>query len=186
MEFSEGIKSRRAIRNFQAKEVPTETLDKIFELAKWVPVIELFHQWTYHILRGEKRDRAVDLISKNTIHLRDLLEQVDPESRQKAIDFYPDLGGAPVLILQTIPVIPSSWDRKYMILISGIALSILMDSIHYYGLGDCGITISPWVEGKLSKEFGLSGQEITTALAVGYPAESPKVPEKLPEKVIYL
>lgn len=186
MEFNEGIRNRRAIRKFQTKQVTKKVLESVFDLAKWVPVIDLFHQWSYHVIQGEKRDRAVNLISQNTVHLRDLLEHVDDISREKALNFYPDLGGAPVIILQTIPIIPVQWDRKYMILISGVALSVLLNSIHCHGLGACGITVSPWVEDKLRSEYGLEDRELLTGLAVGYPAESPEIPAKSPEQVLYL
>lgn len=179
MELSQGIKTRRAVRHYSSKMVEKEKIEQVFELARWSPVIDFFKMWNYVIVTGEKRDKIVSLISKNTSFLRDLLLQIDEPSRQKALDFYPDLGNAPVIILITIPILESQWDRKLLILAAGTEIQNFLLAAFQEGLGSCGVTIAPWVEEKIKDELGLKDCEILAGLTLGYPEEKPAV---LPHK----
>jgi len=98
MDLFEAIKSRRAIRKFQAKKVSSEVLEKTLELARWAPGTQAFRTWNYTIVTGAKRDRLASIIGYNTMHLRELLIAMGKESREKTIQFYGDLGGAPVIV----------------------------------------------------------------------------------------
>lgn len=186
MELADGLKKRRVIRHYTDKAVEKEKIEKIFELARWSPVADFFKIWKFIVLTGEKRDKITSLISKNTSFLRDLLMQIDETSRQKALNFYPDLGNAPVLILVVIPAIESQWDRRYLILAAGTEIQNFLLAAFDEGLGACGVTIAPWVEEKIKEELGLKDCEVLCGLTLGYPAEEPAATPHKKADVDYL
>lgn len=174
MDLAEGIKSRRAIRKFKKKPVPKELLEEVFELAKWSPVPPLFRQWKYTVVMNKKkRDNLVNFISKNTTHLRDLLQMMDEESKRKAEDFYPDLGEAPVILIISVPLVENQWDRRFLLLATATEIQNLFLAAYQKGLGACGVCMSPWVEDHIKEKLGLEDQEILCGVALGYPDEEP-------------
>jgi len=186
MDLLEAIKSRRAIRKFQAKKVPSEILEKAFELAKWAPGIEAFRTWDYTIVTGERRDRLVDIIGHNTMHLREMLMAMGKESRKKAVEFYATLGGAPVIALVSAPQLKEEWQRKSLHLLYGTELQTLWLALCQLGLGLCPITLAPWVQERIREELGLGRQEIIIGLAIGYPDEQPEPPKKSKPRLKYI
>ncbi len=187
MLLEEGIKTRRAIRKYKNKPVPKEKIEKIFDLVKWSPVANFFRVLDYYVVTGKKRDKLVNLISQNTLHLKDLLEAVDEETRKKAIDFYSDLGRAPVLVIVTFPKVDNSWDKKWMVAVASVEIMIFLLAAHNEGLGSCGVTFAPWVENEIAKEINLpDNREVFCGLTLGYPDEDPKPPERPQPKVTFI
>jgi len=175
VELLEGIKSRRAIRKFKKQEVPKETIERIFEDSRWAPVVAAFRGWDFVIVRGEMRDRLADLLTQNTVILRDLFAMMDPDSEKKALEYYKNLGDAPTLMFVTIPELPEEqrWEYSFQILTATTEFIQIWLLAHREGLGACGITVPPYIGRQIQEELGLGGREVIYGLSLGYPDEEP-------------
>lgn len=190
MEFEELVKKRRSIRRFKKTPVPKEKIESAFEIARWSPVAKVFREYEYYVLSEKKRDEAVEIISKNTVHLRDILDYLksqDPQWAERASHFYSNLGDAPVVIIIVIPEGEDEWGRKWQHIPASTEITLLLLGLEKEGLGACGITLAPWVEEKLKETLEIGeGKEVLCALAVGFPDESPEAPPHPPAKTHYL
>jgi orotidine-5'-phosphate decarboxylase len=131
--------------------------------------------YEYHVVSGKTRDKLVEAISQNTVHLRDLLERAEEEVREKALDFYPDLGGAPHIIVITVPHSHDEWERKWCVAVAVLELVVLAYAALALGLGTCGVTCSPWVEKRIKEILKIPEErEVLCCMTVGYPNESPE------------
>jgi hypothetical protein len=181
MELIEAILNRRSVRQFKKKPVSREILEKLFERARWSPVAEAFRNYEYWVATGSRRDQLVSLISKNTHHFREALEQLEktqPDKAARAVKFYSDLGNAPVVVVITVPSSDDdAWAAKWHHIRASLELMVLLYVIYAEGLGACGIALAPWVEEEIKKALKISPDcEVLCALALGYPDESPTVP----------
>ncbi len=59
MLFEDVIHRRRMVRNFQSKQVPVETVDKILGLALHAPSAGFTQAWTYVVVRDTKLKRKI-------------------------------------------------------------------------------------------------------------------------------
>lgn len=182
VDLAEGIQKRRAIRKFKPTPIPRKLLKSMFDLAKWSPVASIFKVWDYTVVEGEARDRVANCICQNTTLLRDILSHATPDMMQKAIEYYRDVGGAPVIVVVTMPQTRRAWDRKMTSISFGTELQTLLLAAFYLGLGACPVTMPPWVENETKKVLRIDeSRDIVTAIALGYPDESPEpVPREAP------
>ncbi len=181
MELIEAVLNRRSVRQFKKDSVPKEVLEKLFERARWSPVAEAFRNYEYWVATGKLRDKLVGLIAKNTHHFREALgqlEKVQPDWAERAVKFYSNLGGAPVVIVVTMPrQDDDAWVAKWNHIRASLELMVLFYVIYAEGLGACGVALAPWVEEEIKKALKIGqDQEVLCALALGYPDESPTVP----------
>jgi nitroreductase len=187
VDYFEILTNRRAIRKYQRKPVAKEKIEEIFKSILWTPVANFLRVTEFYVIKEDKRDQVVQLISQNTTHLRDLLMLADEVTRQKALDFYPDLGGAPTIVFLTIPHSDDPWERKWFLADAFLSVMIFLQAAYSQGLGSCGVTLAPWVEKEVKEVIEISDdKEIVCALTLGYPAEDPEPLPRNPYKVHYL
>ncbi len=187
MDFLDVLTSRRAIRKYQDKPVSKEEIEEIFKSVLWTPVANFLRVTEFFVVGKDKREEVIKLISQNTTHLRDLLMLVDDATRQKALDFYPDLGGAPTIVFLTIPNSQDPWERKWFLADAFLSVMIFLQAAYFQGLGSCGVTLSPWVEKDVKKTLEIpDDKEIVCGLTLGYPAEEPELLPHQPYRVHYL
>ena len=66
MEFYEAVRSRRTVREFERKEVPEKTVERILEAGLMAPTNDHKREWEFVVIRGEKNiERVLDQVSKN-------------------------------------------------------------------------------------------------------------------------
>ena len=53
MDLEEAVRSRRTHKSFGPEPVPRETLDELFELARWAPNHHLTQPWRFRVLGSE-------------------------------------------------------------------------------------------------------------------------------------
>jgi nitroreductase len=53
MDLEEAVRSRRTHKSFGPEPVPRETLEELFELARWVPNHHLTQPWRFRVLGAE-------------------------------------------------------------------------------------------------------------------------------------
>lgn len=177
MELVEAIKTRRATRKFKHQEVPKEVLERIFEDSRWAPVVAMFRQWEFVVVSGEKRDKIADLLTQNTVILRDLFAMLDPDSEKKALEYYRNLGDAPALLFAVIPKVPDDkrWEYSFANITTITEFMLIWLLAHNEGLGACGITVPPYIGEQIAAELGIENKEIICGLSLGYPNENPDI-----------
>ena len=104
MNLREAIKERRSIRKYENKEIPADLLKEILEDALWAPSGTNRQKWEIIAVRGEKKDALLEVIAETVKYLKPRLEKIFPEKMVKiTLQFFKNLGGAPVVLLVYIP-----------------------------------------------------------------------------------
>lgn len=178
METGEVIYSRRTIRKFKKEPLPASTVKEILRAAIQAPSSLNSQPWFFYVISGEKRDKLVDLISDYPFFLSDLIEYFpvfsDPEFIEYANQFAKDLGGAPVVIVVTMPRVESDYVRKTQLIACGAAIQNLFLAAWEKGIGGVCLTSASFVEEKILDFLNLSDQELVTLVPLGYPDEMPE------------
>ncbi len=198
MELKELMQKRRSIRKYKPDEVPKEVLQEILEAALWAPSGKNRQPWEVVAVRGEMRDRVVQLIAGAAPSVRKNLEELFPEKIINiTMQYFQNLGGAPVVLLVFIPrerpaVSPEMSDlERYYLEVTRLdhlwsAAAFIQNVLLLAterGLGTCWMSGPKYVEAEISDLLGVEGKELVAAVAMGYPDQSPPVPPRQPNKI---
>lgn len=192
MDLLEAIKGRRSIRRFQAKPVPKEVLQKLIDAAIMAPSVAHKQPWLFTMATGKARDKLAGALAHSVGIIEDILArfQITGESmesiKQEALRFYSNLGDAPVVVVVSMPIEDSIMVRKMYLESAAMAIQNLMLAAHAEGLGTCPIAAYSWIEPDIKQVIGVENREIVLALALGYPAETPKALPRKREVVQWL
>ncbi len=183
MDIIEAILKRRSIRKYRSEPISKKVIEEIFEIASHSPIAPALKQHEYYVLLGSKREDLVRIVSQNTAHLREVLEILDEASRERAVKYYADLGGAPVVILIVVPKTKSIWEFKSVATSCGTEIMLLELAALARGLSTCCFTMAPWIEEEVAKLLGLPEEKtVLYGMTLGYgdeippPLEHPKAP----------
>lgn len=178
MHINEAIYRRRTIRKFKKEQVPAGTVMEILRAAIQAPSSLNSQPWFFYVVTGKKRDELVELISDYPFYLSDLIEYFpvfsDPEFIEYANRFAKDLGGAPVVVVVTMPRVESDYVKKVQLLACGAAIQNLFLAAWERGIGGVCLTSASFVEEKILDFLNLSDQEVVTLIPLGYPDEKPE------------
>lgn len=189
MELLEAINGRRSIRSYQDKQVPKKLIQKIIDAAIMAPSVLNAQPWLFTVLTKEKRDEAVSVINKSLLHLQDMFSILTDEEREKFekehakrrsywLNYYENIGGAPVLIIVSMSFVEGQIQEKMALIGCSAAMQNMMLVAHDEGLGTVCVGSSLWVEKEIMRAIGLRGHRLIGIIAVGYPAESPPTPPR--------
>jgi len=113
MDLEEAIRTRRTFKAFRPDPVPRETLDELFELARWAPSHNLTNPWRFRVVGPEA--------------LAALKEAAGPESA-------PKLDRAPTLVVATAARTGDPVQDEEDLLATGVASYIVLVAAHARGL----------------------------------------------------
>lgn len=189
MEFLDLVKKRRSYRKFKPVQVEQDKIEKLLEASFWAPSPLNSQPWKFYVATGKARDELVEIIKKYPIYVADLIEsypQLADSEKQKWIQaFAENLGGAPVVIVMTMPKTTNNTVRKNQLIACGAAIQNFYLAAETLGLGTVCLTSAAFVENEILSYLGATDEEMVTVLPLGYPDETPqKLPRK--QKVIYL
>ncbi len=184
MDFQELVKQRRAIRDFEAKDVSTEILKEMVDDAIMAPNASHKQPWKFVIVNNQEMMKRISDDSKNTIIAG--IEK-NPNSPMKGYaamlkdENFNVFYNAPALICVV---------AKIKGALNGVdcalAASYLMFSAASKGLGTCWVAQGAEVrEEGLLKELGIpEGYKIYAPIIVGYPKAIPAAPERKPVDIL--
>ncbi len=211
MDLEEAIKSRRTIRKFQDREVPTELILKAISLACWAPNPGNAQSWKFFVVKDSQAlRRMADALQAKA----DLLASW-PEAREfgdSVVGYQRSaaslLRSAPMAVAATFGGYASLADKilvkrgqsdpaaAEMIssrqksdtrveTISG-AVSHLLLALHSLGLGGCWMGGAMLAKPEMERILGVpDGFDLFALVPVGYPAESPVAGARKPlEEVV--
>ena len=199
------IKTRRSIRRWQAREVPGELLLQAVELATWAPNGGNRQNWHFYIILKRDTIQAIaDAVQASADRLATWPEANQPGSevsrwRQNASFFRSAPAAIAVAASQyqsladkilaarektdTAAAIMRQWRNTANSRIQSVASAIayLLLVLHQMGLGAVWMTGPMQAKGTIEKLLGVSADmDVVAFIPVGYSAESPAPPERLP------
>jgi nitroreductase len=113
MDLEEAIRTRRTFKAFRPDPVPRETLDELFDLARWAPSHNLTNPWRFRVVGPEA--------------LAALKQAAGPESA-------PKLDRAPTLVVVSSVETGDPIQDEEDLLATGVASYIVLVAAHGRGL----------------------------------------------------
>jgi coenzyme F420-0:L-glutamate ligase/coenzyme F420-1:gamma-L-glutamate ligase len=179
------IRSRRSIRRFQQRPVPTAIVSRLLEAARWAPSAHNRQPWRYVVITdGVQRAALADAMGRS---FRAALEEDGLPSEQverQVLRSYERIGGAPVLIVLCLSMIdmddyPDEKRRQaeYVMAVQSVALSAqnLLLAAHTEGLGACWMCAPLFCQDVVARALALPDDwEAQALITLGYPAEEPR------------
>ncbi|MBD0280573.1 MAG: nitroreductase [Thermoleophilaceae bacterium] len=160
MEVAEAIRTRRTHKAYGREPVPRETLEELFELARWAPNHNLTNPWRFRVLGPRS--------------LAALKEAAGPEGAAK-------LDRAPTLIVTSVVQSGDPVQDEEDICSAAVASYIVLLAAHARGLA--GYWRTPAVlhtpDGRAAVGVG-EDERVLGLLHLGPPRQEKEPPERLP------
>ena len=186
MDLYEAIKGRRSVRKFKSDPPPKKTIEKILEMATWAPSGMNLQNWYFVVIAGDRKDALVEITSKGYDHIEPVLKDVfadNPMVVEFTRKFFKRLGGAPVLVFAYYE--PAKERPETSIQTVAAAIENLLLAAHAEGLGACWMTGPVHVAREINEALGIRDKTLVAVIPVGYPDQSPPVPKRKPNRVMY-
>lgn len=169
MDYTELLKSRRSIRDFEAKDVSTETIKEIIKESCLAPSSGNRQEWRFIIINSREMLRRIsDECKKN------VLQEIEDDpgtymSRYKNVmenEGHNVFYNAPCLVLILGPK-----DNHTLEIDCTLIASYLMFSAVERGLGTCWIGMGNYIQDrKMLDEIGVTGEyRLVAPIILGYP-----------------
>jgi nitroreductase len=172
MELDEAIRGRRSVRSYRDRPVPMKMIRAVLEAGTWAPSAKNGQQWRFTVLTGEAKNRLTDLFHNE---LEALLKKIDPVRIGSSFSSCRIMKQAPVVIM-VWNAGEHGWESEAHSIAAAIQNMLL--KAHNLGLGSLWIADIYSARNALERHLGKSWKLIA-AVALGWPASSPKVPPRL-------
>jgi nitroreductase len=182
VDFLEGLRTRRACREFTGQPVSRDQIGHLIELARLAPSAMNRQPWAFAALQGTQRLHELS-IQAHKAALEFLL--TDSPLRSHALDPHFDLfhgAAALVVVCATDGESQSAEDCC-------LAGHTLMLAAHAMGLGTCWIGFArPWLsDDAVKRSLGIPPVLYPVApIIIGHPARSDQFSERSPAKIVWL
>jgi len=187
MSLSNVIKKRRSIRKYLPRQVPQSIIKEVLAAAGWAPSAHNSQPWRFIVLADASvKRRLADAMADAWV--KDLQRDgitVESDKRTERVERF---ATAPVLVLACLTVVdlrkfPDSerqmCERDLAVQSFGAALQNLLLAAHAKGLGACWFCAPAFCKETVRKILEIpDAVEPQAFVAMGYPAEKPKVPIK--------
>lgn len=179
MDMWEAIRERRSVREYEGEPIDRITIQKLIDAAILAPSHMNYQPWHFHVVAGPKRDELVKVLNRSTLMLADIFAEMDDASVDRATRFFSDVGGAPVVIVVSVPETEGDDYRRLVNALScGCALQNLQLAAHSEGLATCVLSISFWVKEDIAKLLKIEGHEVACCVIVGKSTSAPEAPSR--------
>ncbi len=188
MDVYAAIHQRRSHRSYRPEMPPRKILERVIEAAMWAPSGVNLQGWEITVMAGQVRDDFVALVSTAVKYLLPRLKQANfPEEAQKQVmQFFKNLGGAPVVAAVTIFKGAEADANKSLIQSGAALMQNLLLAAAAEGLGTCWMTGANYLEDEILKFLGKTNQELLAITPIGYSAKEPPAPPRKGRKVRWL
>jgi F420 biosynthesis protein FbiB-like protein len=187
MSLSDAIKKRRSIRKYLPRQVPQSIIKEVLAAAGWAPSAHNSQPWRFIVLADTSVKRRLANAMADA-WIEDLKRDgitVESDKRTERIERF---ATAPVLVLACLTVVdlrkfPDSerqmCERDLAVQSFGAALQNLLLAAHAKGLGACWFCAPAFCKETVRKILEIpDAVEPQAFVAMGYPAENPRVPIK--------
>jgi nitroreductase len=167
MQLEDAIRSRRTHKAYGPEPVERETLDELFELARWAPNHHLTNPWRFRVVGPDALAR-----------LKESADALDPGSGAK-------LDRAPTLVAVSVTQAGDPVADEEDALAGAVAAYIVLLAAH--GRGLAGYWRTPAAlrspEGRAALDIG-EGERVLGLLHLGRPRQEPRTPERSPVSAV--
>lgn len=188
MDLFEAIEKRHSVRAFKSDPVPQELIEKLIKAAALAPSAMNEQPWKFYVATGETRAKVGEIMARGTTHLEEFIDVMGADHVEAAVQWYSELGHAPVVIVCTMPKATDDFWRMNKHLSIGAAIENLLLAATAVGLGACSITFSYYVRDELVEALAIpEDRTMISIIALGYPGdEQPDSPDHDFDVAIYL
>ena len=184
MDYSELLKKRRAVRDYEEKEVPLDILMQIINESCLAPSSSNRQPWHFIIINNKDVIKRLFDESKRNLLLDLEQNPASPSSKYEAIlrdKHFNVFYNAPCLVFITGP--------KELLSIQvdcALAACYFMFSACTKGLGTCWIGLGRFIKDpEILKLIGMpDDHQIVAPIIIGYPKDIPDVPDRMGPQVL--
>jgi nitroreductase len=163
MELQQAIRTRRTHKAFGAEPVPRETLERLFELARWAPNHHLTNPWRFRVVGPATLER-----------LKQIAESEKPGSASK-------LDRAPTLVVASAHGEGDAVQQQEDLIAASLATYVVLLGAHDEGLAGYWRTVTFLDSPAGRQALGMEGAERAIGLLhLGQPRQEQRVPERDP------
>jgi nitroreductase len=163
METDQAIRTRRTHKAFVPEPVARETLDSLFDLARWAPNHHVTNPWRFRVLGPASREALIALA----------------DSRQEGAGV--KLQRAPTLVAVSSVRAGDEGEQREDLLATAVAAYLVLLGAHARGLAGYWRTVGLLDEPEGREILGLpDGEEPLGLLYLGTPVQEQRVPERAP------
>ncbi|MEK4423676.1 nitroreductase family protein [Solibacillus sp. FSL K6-1523] len=169
------LKKRRAIRQFEAREVEREKIEQLLEAATYAPNDRMREPWHFYVMQGASK-QGYEQVALNFLEKRFPTKPNLVESSMEAIT------KTPLIIAVTSAIVEgdegATKDNVFAVSSAIMSMWLMAEQL---GLGMVWRTRGVGLvhDTALHAYIGASGQEqLVGTLCIGYPAESPATEKK--------
>ena len=186
MDLYEAIKGRRSVRRFKKDPISKGLLERIFDVAIWAPSGMNRQNWKFFVLAGERKEEMVSISSTSFQYLEPELQERfadKPKIIESTRRFFKRLGHAPVVVCAYFEPANMEDFTSYQNVAAAIQNFLLV--AYAEGLGTCWMTGPLTVSEQINRFLGVDDMTLVAVIPMGYPAETPRVPPRRPDRVVY-
>ncbi len=168
MEFYSVLKTRKSIREFESKRIPTRVISKIVKAASLAASSGNRQPWIFYVVQSKSKRDKISEILRSTLKHFDLSKSPYGDITKK---FYSDLGGAPCVIFVYCDLSTNKHKPEWSLRQSvSLAVGNLMNTAVAEGLGTCWVGSFLIYEKEISKLLGApKNSELVAPIIIGYP-----------------
>jgi nitroreductase len=181
MEFSEVVLGRRAVRNYQARPVPREVIEKLIGQAVRAPSAMNHQPWAFAVIDDAARVEEFSKLAKEYF-----LAHEEAPNTVRAL-----LGEAHQSIFHHAPalvLVLAKSDTEQAREDCCLAAQTFMLAARDAGLGTCWVGFGkPWLnrpETRVQLKLP-QGYRVVAPIVLGYPAEWPKEHGRMPPEILW-
>ncbi len=188
MELRKALHERRSIRKFTDEPVDRALLEGLLKEAFWAPSGMNRQPWKVVVMQGESLQK---LLSFST----DMAETMDEPLRKQGFDdkmrnmvkgYFRNLGNAPAAVIVLSKASDTYLaDHANMVSCAALLYNFLLLA-HEAGLGTCWMTGYVPQEDALMKLLGIEGYKLVGVTPVGRPDQTPPVPPRRNDEIIWM
>jgi nitroreductase len=188
VEFFETLENRHSVRSFSGEEIPHETIERVLAAAATAPSSLNEQPWHFYVATGAAREQVGEIMAQSTAYLEEFIEVLGPDRYEHALQWYNDLGSAPVILACTTIKAENEFQEMNRLVAVGAAIQNVLLAATAEGLGACNITFAFMVKDEIEKALGVSEERsLVSIIALGYPSdELPASPPKNPDVADYV
>lgn len=188
----DAVKSRRSVRKYCRSEVPIELVLKVLDAGRWAPSAHNAQPWRFAVITDRQvKARLANAMAnawlsdleKDGVPLKERLKVVGRESVKRFTE-------SPVLIVAclTMKDMHSYLDKRrrraeYLMAVQSVAAAIqnILLAAHAEGLGACWVCAPLFCSEAVRESLNLPEDwDPQAIITLGYPAEKPRAPPRLP------
>jgi len=184
MDYSELLKKRRSVRDYEDKEVPLDILIEIINESCLAPSSSNRQPWRFIIVTNREIIRRISEESK-----RNLLDEMERNPGFMSSEYEAMLRNQNFNVFYNAPCLVFIVGPKKLRSIEvdcALAASYFMFSACAKGLATCWIGLGRFISDReLLELIGLpEGDRIVAPIIIGYPKEIPDVPDRLRPEIL--